>query len=61
MIMILLGFFRISDRGGGIRHDILKRVWEYGFTSAGYNDDSAESEGLFDALIEGPSASAMFG
>lgn len=52
---------RISDRGGGIRHDILKRVWEYGFTSAGNNDEGAVNEGFFDALIEGPTAAAMFG
>jgi len=58
---ILFVVFRISDRGGGIRHDFLKRVWEYGYTSAAYDDDSTENEGLFDALIEGPSAAAMFG
>lgn len=52
--------FRISDRGGGIRHELLQKVWEYGFTSAGY-EENTESEGIFDAIMEGPGASAMFG
>lgn len=51
---------KISDRGGGIRHELLQKVWEYGFTSAGY-EENIESEGIFDAIMEGPGASAMFG
>lgn len=53
-------FFRISDRGGGIRHELLQKVWEYGFTSAGY-EENMESDGIFDAIMEGPEASSMFG
>lgn len=51
---------KISDRGGGIRHELLQKVWDYGFTSAMY-EEPTENEGLFDAIIEGPEASAMFG
>ena len=63
-------FARISDRGGGIRHDIAEKIWEYGFTSPGYQhgqkpahtDDGARiSDGLFDELMHNRSAGKMHG
>ena len=29
---------RISDKGGGIPHDIIKEVWDYNFTTSGTDD-----------------------
>jgi len=63
-------FPRISDRGGGIRHDVTEKIWEYGFTSAGYQggqkparSDSGTRipDGLFDELMNNRSAGKMHG
>jgi [3-methyl-2-oxobutanoate dehydrogenase (acetyl-transferring)] kinase len=58
---------KISDRGGGIRHDIFDRIWEYGFTSSGYTNISNSaysrptSDGLFDAIMENRASGKMHG
>ena len=61
---------RISDRGGGIRHDIAEKIWEYGFTSPGYqggqksgrsHDWTRIPDGLFDELMVNRSAGKMHG
>jgi len=71
--MVLMQFTdcaRISDRGGGIRHDIAEKIWEYGFTSPGYQgrqkpartiDDARIPDGLFDELMDNRSAGKMHG
>jgi len=62
---------RISDRGGGIRHDVSDKIWDYGFTSSGYCWTASKTEdvdysiqsqgGLFDALMENRAAGKMHG
>ena len=61
---------RISDRGGGIRHDVTERIWEYGYTSPGYQhaekpsptaDSTRIADGLFDELMNNRSAGKMHG
>jgi len=54
---------RISDRGFGIRHDLMRKVWDYGFTTSGGNGDEDErvSRGLFGQIMETRSAGAMHG
>lgn len=55
--------YRISDRGGGIRHDLVKKVWDYGFTSAAVNvvEDRDDRPGLFGAMCEDRGSGKMFG
>lgn len=60
---------RISDRGGGISHDSMKRVWDYHFTTACSPDrdmvSNTEDEDPFRSIMsppnQGPAAGAMFG
>lgn len=52
---------RISDRGGGIRSDLVKKVWNYGFTTSGETDDSRVSGGLFGHVMENRSVGLMHG
>ena len=52
---------RISDRGGGIKHHDMKRMWDYGFTTSGENQDERLDRGLLSEFIEDRSAGAMHG
>jgi len=59
---------RISDRGGGIRHDVTEKIWEYGFTGPGYqggqkptHSDTRIPGGLFDELMNNRSTGKMHG
>lgn len=57
--------FRISDRGGGIRHDILDKIFDYHFTTNGEEVDERLDGSLFAPLMnpihEGPAAGPMHG
>ena len=48
---------RISDRGGGISHELEDKVFEYHFTTADDHvnpeNDHADDRGLFNTLLEG--------
>ena len=52
---------RISDRGGGIRNDLVKKIWDYGFTTSGETDDSRVSGGLFGQVMENRNVGSMHG
>jgi len=57
---------RISDRGGGIRHDLLQKVWNYGFSSNSKEDVEPSGVGLndggiFGAMMNNRSFGTMFG
>lgn len=39
---------RISDKGGGVPHDIVNQVWDYNFTTSGTNDNV--KVGLFEEI-----------
>jgi len=61
---------KISDRGGGVRHDIVDKIWQYGFTSSGYSEvtnktfvdfDHRSNGGLFDVIMENRSTGKMHG
>ncbi|GAB6024199.1 hypothetical protein CHUAL_008900 [Chamberlinius hualienensis] len=56
---------RISDRGGGIPHHILERIFEYNFTTAGTSTDHRIDGGLFGSIMnpvnDGPAAAPMHG
>lgn len=60
----------MNDRGGGIRHDMSDKIWEYGFTSPGYqgglkpsrtDDMTRIPDGLFDELMNNRSTGKMHG
>jgi len=38
---------RVSDMGGGIRHDVLHKVWDYGFTTPGVTEKWSD-HGMFE-------------
>jgi len=69
-LFLFVGCARISDRGGGIRHDIAEKIWEYGFTSPGYQGGlkppcthygTRIPDGLFDELMVNRSTGKMHG
>ena len=54
--------FRISDRGGGIPHKQMNKVFDYGFTTSGKEkEDSRMNRGLFGVVIENRAAGTMHG
>jgi len=68
--ILFIGCARISDRGGGIRHEISEKIWEYGFTSPGYQGGEKHPrshfgtripDGLFDELMVNRSTGKMHG
>lgn len=61
-------YYRISDRGGGIPHENMDKVWMYHFTTAEntYRDPAdVASDDPFKSIMspphQGPAAGAMFG
>ena len=54
---------RICDRGGGIPHANMARVWDYGFTTSGEDreTDNMMDGGLFATFTENRAAGAMHG
>ncbi|CAH1801471.1 unnamed protein product [Owenia fusiformis] len=52
---------RISDRGNGIPHNIVRKVWDYHFTTAGQSDNHQVDGGLFGNIMENRAAGAMHG
>lgn len=53
---------RFSDRGSGIRHDRIKKVWDYGFTtSRNGEEDERISRGLFGQIMETQAGGEMHG
>ncbi|XP_033748063.1 3-methyl-2-oxobutanoate dehydrogenase [lipoamide] kinase, mitochondrial-like [Pecten maximus] len=58
---------RVSDRGGGIPHDIVDKVWNYNYTTAdSLTDDQEQTGGIFGEVMSpagraGESASRMHG
>jgi len=57
---------RISDRGGGIRHDLTSKIWDYGFSGSSGNEDDPTSArngagGMFEAMMDNRAAGSMFG
>jgi [3-methyl-2-oxobutanoate dehydrogenase (acetyl-transferring)] kinase len=56
---------RISDRGAGIPHELLERVTDYHFSTAGMNDDRRIDGGIFGNIMDtgnsGPAAAPMYG
>ncbi|KAL4224330.1 hypothetical protein ACF0H5_017785 [Mactra antiquata] len=43
---------RISDRGGGVPHSIVKKVWDYNFSTAGTIPDSRIDRGLLGDFVD---------
>jgi len=52
---------RISDRGGGIKHSKVNKVWDYGYTTSGESADARLDRGMFGHFVENRSAGAMHG
>lgn len=60
---------RISDRGGGIPHDNINKVWDYHYTTSTSPGrelpENDNGENLFSTMMspptQGPAAGAMFG
>lgn len=54
---------RISDRGGGIPHNLESKIWDYGFTTpevASPNTNS-EDKSIFSDLMENRASGALYG
>lgn len=49
--MMMNIFNRISDRGGGIAHDMIESVMQYHFTTSGKNDDNYDG-GIFGNMVQ---------
>lgn len=56
-----LPYDRISDRGGGIPHETLRHVFDYGYTTAGTSTDDRVDRGLFGQIVESRDTSHMHG
>ncbi|KAK2723298.1 hypothetical protein QYM36_001824 [Artemia franciscana] len=55
---------RISDRGGGISHDLVSKVLQYNFTTAAENSTDLQSESMFSGFLDIANSSTgcpMFG
>lgn len=53
----MLCISRISDRGGGVPHHIIKKIWDYNFTTEGVTQDSNNANrGLFAEFVDPRSA-----
>lgn len=53
---------RISDMGGGVQHDIVKKIWKYGFTTSEMDQQSEQKDYLlFQELTENRSAGRFHG
>ena len=60
--MLLLYFIaRISDRGGGISHGQVKKIFEYGYTTSGQNVDERLDHGIFGELMQNRAEGPMHG
>ena len=53
--------YRISDRGGGIKHSMANKVWDYHFTTSGESEESRIDGGILGVLTENRAVSAMHG
>ena len=55
--------FRISDRGGGVPHNIAKKIWQYNFSTSGADKDDHENKGevLFSEVMHSPQSSSVPG
>ena len=53
-------FNRVSDRGGGVPHENVSKVFHYGFTTSNEHDDSC-NRGLFGHFVQSRATSTMNG
>lgn len=53
--------YRISDRGGGVPHDLVEKIWRYNFTTSGTYQDENENQGLFTEVMNPPQTSPVPG
>ena len=64
LILYLPESFRITDRGGGIPHNIINKIFQYNFTTAQDSVDPRVTGGTFGALTNtnaGTSAGPLCG
>lgn len=53
---------RVSDLGGGVPHDIVKKIWKYGFTTGEMDQQSEQKDQLlFQELTENRSGGRFQG
>ena len=53
---------RISDRGGGVPHDMIQKITQYHFSTAGETDtDSRLDGGLLGSIMSEPTVVPMYG
>ncbi|XP_014673202.1 PREDICTED: 3-methyl-2-oxobutanoate dehydrogenase [lipoamide] kinase, mitochondrial-like isoform X2 [Priapulus caudatus] len=43
---------RVSDRGGGIPHQFVERIFDYHFTTAGVQEENDDNYDVFGAMVE---------
>jgi len=51
---------RVSDSGGGIKHDMLERIWEYGFTTPGVTEKWSDNQ-IFEQTLSEKAADSFCG
>lgn len=52
--------FRVSDSGGGIKHEVLERIWDYGFTTPGVTEKWTDSH-IFEQILSNKDAISFRG
>ena len=57
---ILSAVCRMSDSGGGIEHELLERIWEYGSTTRGVTEKWSDHH-IFDRILSSKAADSFYG
>ena len=53
--------YRISDRGGGIPHENMPKIFHYGYTTGDGAEAHDDNRGLFGQFVESRAAGTMHG
>jgi len=60
MYFLFCTIFRVSDNGGGIKHEMLERIWEYGFTTPGVSERWSDHH-IFERMLSNKPADSFCG
>lgn len=47
--------------GGGVPHDMMKKIWNYGFTTSEIDKSTHNQHSLFEEFVENRSAGRFYG
>ena len=57
---LLCDIFRVSDNGGGVKHELLERIWEYGSTTAGITEKWSDHH-IFEQILSNKVVDSFYG